>query len=193
MKLIKINTDHYIVVDNSLDFSETDYYWDDKQKEIRTDSNNHVTGGYKIKITHSTQPLECDTMWTPVNGKQWMCNTMLCCGKILNLKTKPISLQEVKELIGEVDVEKKAQIEWGNVHRTGVLGYIDGYNQALEDNKEKKYTDEDVINIVDNVSQNWFKCYSHNDKKEHLLKITKYLQKTEWEVEFINGKLTLKQ
>jgi hypothetical protein len=35
MKLIKINTDHYIVVDNSLDFSETDYYWDDKQKEIR--------------------------------------------------------------------------------------------------------------------------------------------------------------
>jgi hypothetical protein len=174
MKLIKINTDHYIVVDNSLDFSETDYYWDDKQKEIRTGSNNHVTGGYKIKITHSTQPLIIDFITYR--------------GTLRETKKSNLSLQEVKELIGEVDVEKRAlenasicEDDWEN-----------GYNQCLEDNKEKKYTIEDVINIVDNVSKNWFRCYSHNDKKEHLSKITKKVQKTEWEVEIINGKLTLK-
>jgi hypothetical protein len=205
MKLIKINTDYYIVVDNSLDFSETDYYWDDKQKEIRTGSNNHVTGGYKIKITHSTQPLECDRMWTPVNGKQWMCNTMLCCGKILNLKTKPISLQEVKELIGEIDVEKKAEkmfpgtyivmegLDIAPAHREG---FVTGYTQALEDNKEKKYTEAQLIWAIQ-------EAYGHgqNDEFDDLNKveksiivITNYLQpKTEWEVEIINGKLTLKQ
>jgi len=205
MKLIKINTDHYIVVDNSLDFSETDYYWDDKQKEIRTGSNNHVTGGYKIKITHSTQPLECDKMWTPVNGKQWMCNTMLCCGKILNLKTKPISLQEVKELIGEVDVEKKMispyplntqnDVDWCN-------GYQRGYTQALEDNKEKKYTNEDMLTIRNQlVTMLPVGDVAAWDMIQAVSKYTKWLDeyieslqpKTEWEVEFINGKLTLKQ
>jgi len=205
MKLIKINTNHYIVVDNSLDFSETDYYWDDKQKEIRTGSNNHVTGGYKIKITHSTQPLECDKMWTPVNGKQWMCNTMLCCGKILNLKTKPISLQEVKELIGEVDVEKKMispyplntqnDVDWCN-------GYQRGYTQALEDNKEKKYTNEDMLTIRNQlVTMLPVGDVADWDMIQAVSKYTKWLDeyieslqpKTEWEVEFINGKLTLKQ
>jgi hypothetical protein len=205
MKLIKINTNHYIVVDNSLDFSETDYYWDDKQKEIRTGSNNHVTGGYKIKITHSTQPLECDKMWTPVNGKQWMCNTMLCCGKILNLKTKPISLQEVKELIGEVDVEKKMispyplntqnDVDWCN-------GYQRGYTQALEDNKEKKYTNEDMLTIRNQlVTMLPVGDVAAWDMIQAVSKYTKWLDeyieslqpKTEWEVEFINGKLTLKQ
>jgi hypothetical protein len=173
MKLIKINTDHYIVVDNSLDFSETDYYWDDKQKEIRTGSNNHVTGGYKIKITYSTRPF---------GGS-----------------ATAISLHEVKELLGEVDVERHwEEFRIANPNTVGgfqeqYISFLYGYNQALEDNKEKKYTIEDVINIVDNVSQNWFRCYSHNDKKEHLSKITKEVQKTEWEVKFINGKLTLKQ
>lgn len=85
MKLIKINTNHYIVVDNSLDFSETDYYWDDKQKEIRTGSNNHVTGGYKIKITHSTQPLYKNDFWA----------------------IQELKLSEIKELIGEADRDRK--------------------------------------------------------------------------------------
>jgi hypothetical protein len=201
MKLIKINTDYYIVVDNSLDFSETDYYWDDKQKEIRTGSNNHVTGGYKIKITHSTQPLECDRMWTPVNGKQWMCNTMLCCGKILNLKTKPISLQEVKELIGEIDVEKKAH-NWStrqttrstDYWRSMVSTYVEAYTQALEDNKERKYTEAQLIWAIQ-------EAYGHgqndefdgvNKAEKSIIVITNYLQpKTEWEVDIINGKLTL--
>jgi len=178
MKLIKINTDHYIVVDNSLDFSETDYYWDDKQKEIRTGSNNHVTGGYKIKITHSTQPLIIDFVTYR--------------GTLRETKKSNLSLQEVKELLGEVDVEKRAlenasicEDDWEN-----------GYNQCLEDNNEKKYTEAQLIWAIQ-------EAYGHgqNDEFDDLNKveksiivITNYLQpKTEWEVEIINGKLTLKQ
>ena len=196
MKLIKINTDHYIIVDNSLDFSETDYYWDDKQKEIRTGSNNHVTGGYKIKVTHSTQPLECDKMWTPVNGKQWMCNTMLCCGKILNLKTKPISLQEVKELLGEVNMEKKVReyCEKDTNRSKRSSSFKAGYNQALEDNNEKKYTDKDIRKAwnaayIDamSIDEETYKPLFFEDFIQHLQ------PKIEWEVKFINGKLTQKQ
>jgi hypothetical protein len=180
MKLIKINTDHYIVVDNSLDFSETDYYWDDKQKEIRTGSNNHVTGGYKIKITHSTQPLIIDFVTYR--------------GTLRETKKSNLSLQEVKELIGEVDVEKKMispyplntqnDVDWCN-------GYQRGYTQALEDNKEKKYTEEDLMKTI------WktVKIALNEDFSEKKYnEIIQSLQpKTEWEVKFINGKLTLKQ
>ena len=184
MKLIKINTDHYIVVDNSLDFSETDYYWDDKQKEIRTGSNNHVTGGYKIKITHSTQPLN-----TKFND--WF-------------DAQIITLQEVKELIGEVDVEKKAEkmfpgtyivIEGLDIAPAHREGFVTGYTQAIEDNKEKKYTEAQLIWAIQ-------EAYGHgqndefdglNKVEKSIIVITNYLQpKTEWEVEFINGKLTLK-
>jgi len=44
------------------------------------------------------------------------------------------------------DVEGLAKTQWGNVHRTGVLGYIDGYNKAKE---TYKYTEEDVLRIID--------------------------------------------
>jgi hypothetical protein len=46
----------------------------------------------------------------------------------------------------EDDVEGLAKTQWGNVHRTGVLGYIDGYNKAKE---KYKYTEEDVLRIID--------------------------------------------
>jgi DNA-directed RNA polymerase subunit F len=147
-------------------------------------------------------------MWTPVNGKQWMCNTMLCCGKILNLKTKPISLQEVKELIGEIDVEKKAH-NWStrqttrstDYWRSMVSTYVEAYTQALEDNKEKKYTEEDVgkifyVGVQLGINQELYAQLGKplQNEEEVLDRTIKSLQpKTEWEVKFINGKLTLKQ
>ena len=179
MKLIKINTDHYIVVDNSLDFSETDYYWDDKQKEIRTGSNNHVTGGYKIKITHSTRPESL--------GMGWMQSVL------------PLLLSEVKELIGEVDVFTVVE-QWSKSKEKFVYQYwnkpsfIEGYNQALEDNKNKKYTEAQLIWAIQ-------EAYGHgqndefdgvNKAEKSIIVITNYLHpKTEWEVDIINGKLTL--
>jgi len=96
MKLIKINTDHYVVVDDS-EIKKGDWTY------------HHVKGIYKAvtddaytnqkKITHSTQPLE----YTNEDHLHWD-------------KIKHISLQEVKELIGEKS--------W--------KGYIDGTEWEVE-------------------------------------------------------------
>jgi hypothetical protein len=68
-------------------------------------------------------------------------------------KINPLSLSEVKELIGEVDVEKnmwyerKVQNPYSSdslLHTGFNKGFELGYNQSLEDNKEKKYTEKDI-------------------------------------------------
>lgn len=172
MKMKKIAEDHYVVVDDS-DIKGGHYFlmhgylirqcdYVDGYMIIDTKKGKHHVSVCK-KMTHSTQPLE------------WF------GGEI-------IFLSEVKELLGVMDVEKKAQIEWGNVHRTGVLGYIDGYNQALEDNKEKKYTEEDLRKAI-------------SETRRGMLFLDKYVNefiqslqpKTEWEVEILDGKLRLKE
>ena len=135
-KLIKINTDHYVVVD------------DDGTR------------------THST---------IDIKG------------------VLPLPLQEVKELIGEVDVMTKAvrDIEgtsWDEDAKPSFLsGYLRGYRQALEDNKEKKYTEDDLRNAY-----RWGTTVNHGTK-EHFSSFIQSLQpKTEWEVEIVDDKLKLK-
>ena len=68
-------------------------------------------------------------------------------------KINPLSLSEVKELIGEVDVEKnmwyerKVQNPYSSdslLHTGFNKGFELGYNQALKDNKDRKYTEEDI-------------------------------------------------
>ena len=67
-------------------------------------------------------------------------------------KINPLSLSELKELIGEVDVEKKAEKFIGckyddiedSIDQIGHDSFIRGYNQALEDNKDRKYTEKDI-------------------------------------------------
>ena len=68
-------------------------------------------------------------------------------------KINPLSLSEVKELIGEVDVEKNMRYERkvqnpyssDSLLHTGFnKGFELGYNQAIEDNKDRKYTEEDI-------------------------------------------------
>jgi hypothetical protein len=56
-------------------------------------------------------------------------------------------------------------------------------NQALEDNKGKKYTEEDVISIVKKSRETGLTA-------EYLL--LSLQPKTEWEVEIVDGKLKLK-
>jgi hypothetical protein len=129
-KIIKLSDTHYIGVDDS---------------EIKVGdivAEKLLTGGYELftihtpndidkvrqkKVTHSTQPLE------------WF------GGEI-------IFLSEVKELIGVVDVESRAlkpAIKYIEIYTDANTfdfrkGYEKGYNEALEDNKEKKYTKEDM-------------------------------------------------
>jgi len=170
MNKIKLKEDHYVVVDDSK-IKEGDWLLDT--------TDNTIWGCYKDmsiylfpeckKITHSTRPF---------GGS-----------------ATAISLHEVKELIGEVDVEKKAEdagfydsTEDNKGNRT-TKAFLSGYNQAFEDNKEKKYTDEDIRKAIlmarvriENVSP-----------KYSIDEIFKSLQpKTSWEVEIVDGKLKLK-
>ena len=86
MKLIKINTDHYIIVDETIQPVNA-YYYDSFINAIRNTSGaEYGEANHCWKITHSTQPL----------GIGWQ------------QEVKELSLSEVKKLIGEVDVEKKA-------------------------------------------------------------------------------------
>ena len=167
--LIKITDDHYIVVDDS-EIKEDCYALHEGplgEREIVT-----ANGQCKLdkKITHSTQP------------NKGMENVTF------------ISPREVKELIGEVDVEKKAELN-GHPESSQFYsyreGFIDGYNEALEDNKDKKYTEEDMIN--------WTMCMisqyvqgNTNIWNKDLLRKSLPTPKTQWEVTFDEqGKLRL--
>jgi hypothetical protein len=141
-------------------------------KLIKINEDHYVVKNNDGVITHSTK-VAIEDYW-----------------KIMELP-----LSEVKELLGEVDVEKKAREEilYNDQKREW---WKQGYNQALEDNRDKKYTEAQLIWAIQ-------EAYGHgqNDEFDDLNKveksiivITNYLQpKTEWEVKFINGKLTLKQ
>ena len=192
MKLIKINQDHYVIVDDS-EIKEGDWYYqhnpygsvidkcDDKSPFVAK-SARYIWENKGKRITHSTKPESF--------GDGWM------------QSIKPLLLSEVKELLGEVDVDKKTE-EFAKHHSIydsaqddTEYGYREGYNQCLEDNKEKKYTEHDLIKAMTLISKFSLKtpdlCYT--DKYGDMeYKIISLLQpKTEWEVEFNeNGKLKL--
>lgn len=76
---------------------------------------------------------------------------------------------------------------WGT-HRTNI--YKSGYNQALEDNKEKKYTEGDMKEVYEFGLMNKYKSLEvNNDNFRYYLSLQ---PKTEWEVELVDGKLKLK-
>lgn len=176
-KLIKINTDHYIVVDDS-EIKEGDWIFNEYQRQIDKFSIGRGVGLCK-KTTHSTEPLNDNPHYADYGI---------------------ITLREVKELIGEVDVEKKAEeltshLTFPEERREGI---IIGYNQALEDNKEKKYTEEDMKECVKSILRD-LNTHNEIDKPVNFVwtdSFKKHIQslqpKTEWEVEFDeNNKLRL--
>lgn len=199
-KMVKLTDTHYIVVDDS-EIKEGDYdfsvnyrtitYVDKKRAEM------HKTPAYKglyKKITHSTQPLEAPVAINGYGSYEY------------------ISLQEVKELIGEVDVEKKAEIKypksefWVGSNPSRLYDenakerrcFLEGYKQALEDNKDKKYTEEDLKECVMSILRDLNK-HNEVDKPVNFVwtdSFKKHIQsiqpKTEWEVEVTpEGKIIL--
>ena len=113
-----------------------------------------------------------------------------------NKEMHTIPTSEAKELIGVVDAEKKGEKKypksefWVGSNPSRLYDenakerrcYIEGYNQALEDNKEKKYTDTDMVHAY---KMGLMRLSDHRLK--HYM-----LPKTEWEVEMVDGKLKLK-
>ena len=133
MKLIKINTDHYIIVGDSeikIGCIVAEKLVNGSHEMFTIHTLNDINSSCQNVITHSTQLLN-----TKFND--WF-------------DAQIITLQEVKELLGEgVDVEKKAHNwfmteKFMSSHIADMKSFIAGYNQALEDNKEKKYTKEDI-------------------------------------------------
>ena len=177
MKMKKLSEDHYIICDDS-EIKEGDWIGFPNLKKFVPVQyfGGDLTGGEK-KITHSTQPESL--------GMGWMQSVL------------PLLLSEVKELLGVVDVEKKAleinpvelDEDWDK-NKQYRDEWISGYNQALEDNKELKYTEEDMINAH---FTGWIDRGSNNQypKARNLFKQSLQPQ-TEWEVEFVDGKLKLK-
>ena len=90
-----------------------------------------------------------------------------------------------------MDIKGKALSSWENCDGCNendklfyINGYQKGYNQALADNKEIKYTKEDVIRIVEKSRETGLTA-------EYLL--LSLQSKTEQEVEFIDDTLKLVQ
>lgn len=167
MKLIKLSEEHYVLTDDS-EIKEGDWVVSGTKTIVQCMYPENVHHEDIKKITHSTQPLE------------WF------GGEI-------IFLSEVKELVGAVDVEKRAEEKIPNLpYKNYVkIGFIGGYNQALEDNKDRKYTKEDVRVAIRLATTS---KYDHRLEFYSEEEIIQSLQpQTEWEVEFIDGKLKLKQ
>jgi hypothetical protein len=178
MKMIKLSEEHYIGVDES-EIKEGDFVYSSDGGIFKRHIDNPCQTIFPIsKITHSTQPIE------NLNGALgW---------KDIDI----LLLSEVKELLGVVDVENKA-IEWYNGEPKYNSNYVadpyswkEGYNQSLENNKERKYTEEDIRAVFIHgfllgVDRGEYSIDMENKS------LSKYLQLTEWEVEFIDGKLKL--
>lgn len=104
-----------------------------------------------------------------------------------------IPLSEVKELIGEVNKVEELSLKMGLELYVGgnydfENGVRKGYNQALEDNKDKKYTETDIKNAIIRA----YSMMGNTIDVGYFNEVIQSLQpKTEWEVEFVNGKLQL--
>jgi len=195
----KLSEDHYIICDDS-EITTGDIVAEKlltgKYELFTIHTLNDIDKSTQKKITHSTQPLGFlnEVGLTTANLKpDWT-----------NVEYLPLS--EVKELLGVVDVEKKAH-NWStrqttrstDYWRSMVSTYVEAYNQALEDNKEKKYTEEDMrkaIEIAQTTSYVSTQLFSDQSSVKHNFSAEEIIQslqpKTEWEVEFIDGKLKLK-
>lgn len=200
MKLIKITEDNYIIVDNS-EIKVNDWFFNTVQGNIYCNNipDYNVNKDYLKKITHSTQPLDIKITDEGIHLPDWS-------------KVKALSPRTVKELIGVVDkaFERYPIIENDKDHNDRNYYRRSAYYQALEDNKDKKYTEADLRkaidmarDIKDNSAHDVFTVedisgctevctYDWRNRYKDEEIIESLQPKTEWEVEFINGKLKLK-
>lgn len=176
-KIIKLSDTHYIGVDDS---------------EIKVGdivAEKLLTGGYELftihtpndidklrqkKVTHSSKPLEDINFVDEAEGK-------------IIPKIKPLSLSEIRELLGMVDVESRAlkpAIKYIEIYTDANTfdfrkGYEKGYYEALEDNKEKKYTEEDMRKTIEMARESHDYLYGYSWSKEQIIQGLQ--SKTEWE------------
>lgn len=183
MKLIKLNEEHYIIVDG-FEVKEGDFMYDiDGDIGIAIGKDKSQWEG-NMKITHSTQPIDGDEVGA-------------CFTKI-----KQLSLSEVELLFG-YSVEKLANLHCEEQNRLGNDCNYDSFIKGLNTHKElvkdkllstQLYSNENHLEWIYN---RLIEVHGENSNYDYMIKFKEIIQslqpKTEWEVEFINGKLTLKQ
>ena len=179
MKLLKLSEEHYIVADKcKLDIKVGDWITD-KYSVWQWKDDSSLLG--RMKVTHSSEPLR---IIHGDNNEETVYYGYL-----------PIS--EVKELLGVVDVDKKA-VNFSK--RYSILddsqeavydGYNEGYKQCLIDNRGNKYTEDDIRKAM---GFGFDMCHQKRLDEYGFESFIKSLHpKTEWEVEFVDGKLKIKQ
>jgi hypothetical protein len=201
-KLIKISETHYIIVDDS-EIKEGDYHV--ATRIIKSNGVNAIAytdkeqleaiakiGGAK-KITHSTLPLENVGF---IISKEEEIVPSLCFYNI-----KPLFLSEVEEVINGYNVQTMAD-EATNEVREENADYIfkdvykefykDGFNAHKELAKDKLFTIEKAIEILEKETYGQGSVNRDEYKARVISKLQSLLPKTEWNVEFDeNGKLKL--
>jgi hypothetical protein len=197
-KLIKLSDTHYIVVDDS-EIKEGDWFYNPATKEALFASkdmlswNSDTTQEHKgwKKITHSTEPIDGDEYGA-------------CF-----IKVKQLNLSEIEEAINGYSVEKMAEkyvdrrfnvnpdtiFTFERLHRET---FEAGFKAHQELVKDKLVIDVDKFK---KLTYAFFSLHRTNDfdneeleiKYERILNlnIQSLLPKTEWEVEFVEGKIKL--
>lgn len=197
MTLIKLSEDHYVLTDDSdicIGNIVAEKLLTGKYELFTIHTLNDIDKSTQKKITHSTQPLELICCTPEGQIKRYIDCKGCDRGTLGYNEVKPLSLSEVKEVLGIVDVEKKAW-KYNPVKKLDAefirAGYVRGYNEALEDNKEKKYTEEDMRKAMRFGSMRNKLTISELESSFQQL-IQSIQPKTEWEVEMVDGKLKLK-
>jgi hypothetical protein len=175
MKLIRIDSCEFAIIDDSEIINGCII------ATFAIGLNGHGRGWYTSKYT----------------GDKISKLNVLAGGKRVTHSTSPIDesylkLSEILELIGEVNIEKLASdyTNERNYLEEEEFGFYDGYTQALEDNKHKIYT---LDNLRECISEAWL---SREENDETFTKCMKRILKTfepklDWDVEIVDGKIKL--
>jgi len=192
MLLKRIKLDHYIILDGFVN-SVRDLAYDADSIEhpfYQVDEKFFEMNKRALKVTHSTEPLNKEF-------NDWF-------------DVKIITLEEVEEFLIQISVRQKAVDFAGDRNLGAGHGYpsytanliekafISGYKQSLKDNKDKKYTEKDIIKAIKfgqlSTQESVLKLF----EKKGLVKtditnnfIESLRPKTEWKVEFIDEELKL--
>lgn len=195
-KLIKLSEEHYIVVNDS-QIKESDCFIiesliNDPFFTILT-ANSEKEGKIKgrLKVIFSTKAVEF------YEGES---------GEVIKHydKIKPLPLSEVKEAIYGYSVENMASvaafcnagfITTEDEYDVAISYYHQGFKAHQELVKDKLFTIEDIINayklgIEDSENVRLFGKEDIISKFENIMKKS-LLSKTEWDIEFVEGKIKL--
>lgn len=179
-QLIKINEEHYIIIDDS-----------------------EIKEGFCYNLIHKVIVKPTDLEWTKSNKDNLKVITHSTIGHMYQDNIKSISLSEVEELINGYSVEKMF-LEWesknGNSYNDEANAFEAGFKAHQELVKNNLFSlefltwiDKEEVTYKDG---SWIKYFDGKDNYLSIKELYSYykslLPKTEWEVEFDeNNKITL--